>query len=106
MSVSVPPRTNKMLLDVDSRGQLLTSNKLNDNTLRQRRFRITSSLAVEKLAGRYFCAGPRQRNVSAISIQLYWRAAARAGSFVAHEKEEKGKNNLEMKSEKLKPCSP
>ena len=40
----------------------------------------------DKLAGQYFSVVLRERNASAFSIQPYWRAAARAWSFVAHKK--------------------
>ena len=39
----------------------------------------------DKLVGQYFSAVLREWYVSASSIQLCWRAAARADSFVAHK---------------------
>ena len=43
----------------------------------------------DKLAGRYLTAVLRVRNVPAFSIQLCWRAAARAGSPVVLKKDNK-----------------
>ena len=46
----------------------------------------------DTLSGQYFCAVLRVRNVSAFSIQLYWRASPRAGSFINRRK--KRESNL------------